>query len=928
MCRATHRSQLPVSNLKERIAALEQRNAESVQRATSPTPSITSNRDSTLSGPSNGALRDKIARFEKKGGVPVPRGRFGLGAPPTVEGPRKRGELYGNRIPVPVRTISGGTFPANRPGSILSSYDQRRSFSASSVITDFDDDHVDYSPISSPTFTLPPDSPDSATSLSSTPEVSPLLGDFSNLKQNVARGTSFAQALEVARKAETEKQERQNSTDLASRSPLPEVNGHIEMPTETPPIIVVSSEDVSPAIKTESTTANTVSIPLTPSIDRSPLEEVHPDKDLSDKPPETIIANGIPPGTTTITRNPLMDRGVARSGTPPLNIRKRTLVDPTPPSIVVKDLDTNAVPTEPQGPVSTVTPNPQAVEVHDISVSISDTHKKETVDSLSELEPKPAEVDRQIPSENVEMKPGVPETLPLPDIVILNEQDVRESAIAVDNPSINPNAGVWSPKAGLTLDSEKLNDQSPHLQSGMPECYLKMLTLNFNVDPVPLQVVTAPPGTLESFSTVLKAVTFPDSFLSPPGTGMSFESPSSGDSTLSSLGSHPMSMETSPQLVTQMLRMTPATGRGIPMFLPANQVPTRQSDFVHFPPTPEDETTNLGRISIESDPEDVHDLPSKQTFSAVVHRKVREIPSSANNKSSLPQTPQPQRVKRATILETPLSPGHGELAALLQEAVLLENTLTKGELPSENPEYEEEVRQKEKRAREEEAAAAARAKAEAEERSRVALASAQLQSKRDEPTSGRLKHTFLVPLSKARSQNRKEVHTTKADTFFSKSEEPLPVQPKSADLPSQSTTSSARAASATLPRVPDKQPSSSATQPAKKSPRFASLRKFGSVSRGATVDGSSARTSHSISSELSSDESSSVLNPENSLEFGQGTGSTLSFPLVSPKKTSNTIVRATSFAEKLWSRTRTKSGGSTLSSTSEVNGKTYSSSTS
>lgn len=47
-----------------------------------------------------GTLRDKIASFEKQGAVPVPRGSFGIGAPPVDDGSSKRkGELYGNRVP-------------------------------------------------------------------------------------------------------------------------------------------------------------------------------------------------------------------------------------------------------------------------------------------------------------------------------------------------------------------------------------------------------------------------------------------------------------------------------------------------------------------------------------------------------------------------------------------------------------------------------------------------------------------------------------------------------------------------------------------------------------------------------------------------------------------------------------------------------------
>ncbi|KIJ58325.1 hypothetical protein HYDPIDRAFT_56363, partial [Hydnomerulius pinastri MD-312] len=82
-------------NLKERIAALQQRNVSSGQHQTTQAASR-----SIPAVTGTGALRDKIAKFEEKGGVPVPRGSFGMGAPQLAENApaKKRGELYGNRI--------------------------------------------------------------------------------------------------------------------------------------------------------------------------------------------------------------------------------------------------------------------------------------------------------------------------------------------------------------------------------------------------------------------------------------------------------------------------------------------------------------------------------------------------------------------------------------------------------------------------------------------------------------------------------------------------------------------------------------------------------------------------------------------------------------------------------------------------------------
>ncbi|KAJ7119544.1 hypothetical protein C8R44DRAFT_982248 [Mycena epipterygia] len=79
-------------NLKERIAALQER-----ERATSP-PLNGHGPTVHVSAPAPaGQLRAKIAQFESKGGVPVPQGSFGLGAPPE-SAPKRRAELYGNRM--------------------------------------------------------------------------------------------------------------------------------------------------------------------------------------------------------------------------------------------------------------------------------------------------------------------------------------------------------------------------------------------------------------------------------------------------------------------------------------------------------------------------------------------------------------------------------------------------------------------------------------------------------------------------------------------------------------------------------------------------------------------------------------------------------------------------------------------------------------
>lgn len=109
---ATSRTYPSPVNLKERIAALQQRNV-------SPSPQQTSQFASkNLPSSGTGCLRDKIAKFEEKGGIPVPRGSFGMGGPQLAENApaKKRGELYGNRVQNIGRP--GGS-PSSRSGSPL-----------------------------------------------------------------------------------------------------------------------------------------------------------------------------------------------------------------------------------------------------------------------------------------------------------------------------------------------------------------------------------------------------------------------------------------------------------------------------------------------------------------------------------------------------------------------------------------------------------------------------------------------------------------------------------------------------------------------------------------------------------------------------------------------------------------------------------------
>jgi len=556
--------------------------------------------------------------------------------------------------------------------------------------------------------------------------------------------------------------------------------------------------------------------------------------------------------------------------------------------------------------------------------------------------------------------------LPPPSIVVHDDQISTPDLNSGQANVSNKRSEISLRKAALALDPEPLSNNSlmspPAVSGSMSAMSLTDVLSNYftggtnggqsfrSTTPPPLPAASplSPMATLayDAPATPPRPAKVnppdPQSLLSPPASGFLSAVPSSGNSSMgsvSSLGSRPMSMiEMSPSRVARATKMTPATSRGVPMFLPPNASGARKSDFVYFPPTPDAEETDFGSAVLHKPSRSMTDLAElsgkeSKTFTAVVHGKVRET----QKPQRVPETP--HKVKRSTISETPLSPGQGELAALLQGALWLEDSLDRGELPSDTP--VEDVEEEKLREEARRVAAEAEAKAQEEEKKKIAIAKAQLQAKRDEPTSGRLKHTFLIPLTKARSvHHRKEASSSKAESFPTKPRDDSALHPKSASLQDKSGAGNAKAESATgsatqlsHPRATtpeSKNPTNPALTPPKsaKVSRFASFRRLGSMSRPSTVYGHATRHSESVSSE---DSVPVVTPPENNLEFGTKkssspvnefgqipeNGSTTSFPSISPKKSIHSLGRATTFAERIWSRARTKSSGSNLSATSE-----------
>ncbi|PPQ99098.1 hypothetical protein CVT24_009365 [Panaeolus cyanescens] len=1207
----------PPTNLRERIAAIEQKAAGNVpsSRATSPTPSNASNSSSFQPAP---ALKDKIAKFERKGGVPVPRGSFGLGAPPSTDAPRRQGELYGNRIPPPSRVVSSSaTFNrfsrAASPGPSSAFHspngsptylpsEKRRSVSLSSPIGDTDS-QSNYSPISSPS--VPPllDSPSDAVTRPLSPEGLPSPdSDYSSFKPKIARGTSFQQALEIARKAESAKQngsvsplnppgqegdgtpetespiqespqqEEDDDDDIYATTPAqssasafsdsfsnevpnsateavvqraqsvitinePTALGTSEATTlsapdvaqvdeaqhqyRTPPAIYippVDNDEESAGTDTASSTTWSPAMPVQPSAAveeprrRSTLEPPSAHTHGGFRPNSEMVSAALEAGSLSPLPSPIfypvMSPDTAASvaakaehmnvDITPLTIRKRmqdmsiaeeslspsfyspespstnaspaghdgTILSPalsegslqqspTPPEIVVHnpvdkqeptipaptrnkpaDLDENLINQRPLSspPLSTnsasddlftdVLTNYFTGKV-DGQFPLSTPHKAGT----SNLPEPPMSPPATLAYDE---EPEVPRQHPPPPQVIqIPEAPQQQRSLAALAGAIQAHHPKQPPS--LTGLAEAIQTQQAPAANPVPqfETPQRRPTLRAHAEailqgPAPIN----PPD--------------PANFLSPPATAGILSGSSMG-SSLGSLGSRPMSMiETSPGRIAQALRMTPATGRGIPMFVPpTSQARPRKSDYYHFPPTPdkeqeheenggeenaveqpaeqeeeqqqpqepqevevvisqEDPNAALKRRGSEPDltsaaatAASVKQQPYMSSFKAVVHRKVRETPvvksatiGHTGRTRLIPETPQMKKVKRATILEPPLSPGQGELVMLLQEAVLLEDTLSKGELPSEPPvPYDQQAENQRKV--DEVAKLRAEAKVREEEKKKLEAAKQALQAKRDEPMSGRLKHTFLVPLSKAKSvMSRKEgpddaavppltpggrrsteqqqaqprkSHEThfplprksleslrskkSMESIKPRKSHDIPPPPKSAGihakensvyrgdipptpqlpisahpsrsqttlaLPEQTPRSKTPDSAGLPPEVPPKSPKSAG--------RFASFKRLGSISRSIQGSSSSGRYSNSTSSEMSSEDSApvAVTPPDGMNEFGMSDhhGHGMNFPSLSPKKSGGSIGRATSFAEKMWSRSRTKSSGSTLSAAS------------
>ncbi|KAF8630772.1 hypothetical protein AX15_002741 [Amanita polypyramis BW_CC] len=962
---ANSRIQAPQVNLKERIAALEQRNV---------TPNSPRSASSKPSGipqlTSNNALRDKIAKFEKKGGIPVPRGRFGMGAPPVDSGKqRKQGEFYANRIP---RAVSGGA-PKTGPGSQAG----KRSMSLS--VHGYG--HSD-SDVSTP--------PRSASPCTTDYDVA-----YDGLLSPDAMETAFSQTLgsydsPVSKRADAQ------VTPCSEASSLHVTQGDEETLDLFPQVIVTFSAPIADDLIDESVLPDDVT--TVPQSEVEEENELAVDTPISPNSRETEGDGQTPSG---LGPSPIPSPGVDKEEflshdgvTSPSKAEEESEADddvtPSPEPVEEEGQHVESVipspkPTEEQHPSTQEPAEEEEREISgDVETSLKPEQEPESQPVVDEVHA-PTSVSRSSSIRTLTPTPHAMHSVPIAD-------EETEPAARPDVPVISlsppPSAGCMvSPSVSSPQDFPSPQDsEQVHDGSSTQHSILSIGTRSQPVSPVgmagngPLSVqylgtqrfrrfseLDVPANLGASFSNdshsedtarhddssmtdtpseqVLQADSdsstgaIPTSPLSveapesparpaydPLGRRASMPSPSSfvpPSTSTSLLGMFsPLSSGTNEVATTH--GVTPVTDHEVSTFLPGSA-----GNYSLFPHTPDatnaefKESLLSGALSPISPSSRFRDPPrssgSRSTFRAVVHGKTKQPVSSPPLFKHLtgPQTPQTQKTWQPGKFD-PLSPNTGELTTLLQDTALLEDALMLGDLFEKLPQIKplseaskstEQIVTKpsEKQVMDKEG----------QQSQRRQMTRSEQFGEEGDPTLLKLRHTFHLPL-------RKKTKHWKASSTHAVLKDDLRYRPS---------LEAERSAGLSIPDPTFLQMDPAAkvedTSGGSKSPRprlLSGIKKL--TSSGSTkalhAPGSYPRHSVSTSSELSSEDSMPVVTPDQSADFlhsdsregtlsdsGQSYGSGVPWPSLSPKR--GGIARAASFAEKIWNRARTKSGGSTLS---------------
>ncbi|KAF9065447.1 hypothetical protein BDP27DRAFT_53584 [Rhodocollybia butyracea] len=648
------KTQVPPVNLKERIAALQQKNAAQTQRPTSPPLSTNSSSSSSVPQTNVAALRAKIAKFEKKGGVPVPRGSFGLGGPPDAgQGKSQTSrELYGNRIPAPVKSQTTGNNGSVKPqytgGSLVQQFT-----GTSRAPSPFSDGSSDkgsrFSPPSSPLEPLKP-------------------------IHTGRRGTEFSKAMELARKAEAERQQvyfREGST-----SPPPPIiaNRRFSSFLDDPPTIIVSPQ----------------------------FDETF-DPTFSDEP-ETISTAEAEASLDSISSAP--------SSSPPSSSFNLDDVSSAPsssaPDVTAGSSETVDLP-ETNGQDDEASLHPESFS----SIDRPDDEDGTQMASLAEVSSfsTPAEslaAAIELPAQEVFSASN----LPVNDSLKLSSQDIHRTLMAENE--TEPVPEVRLPM--LEQNAEVLNIHSPQdIQLSSP------ISTSPARDKSPLPEALTD-STVEEESSVVYTMepeTSTDTSF-PPTPNRTRDSFLSQQTLEIDIPSSRSSVTESPGHLTLAHRVSPLTSRAILPKPHSRPVP----DFTSAPP----QRKTAGRSQVDAEraktvipsawsdtlnPEGLEfgtaatrdqnkhprtfsssyaepdfnpsfDRNKSSSFNAVVHGKTRDVPAvySATLPRANPVTPIRHGI-RPPALEEPMSPGFGDLALLMEQSAQLEERLLNGEFPDE-----------------------------------------------------------------------------------------------------------------------------------------------------------------------------------------------------------------------------------------------------
>ncbi|XP_006457762.1 hypothetical protein AGABI2DRAFT_114802 [Agaricus bisporus var. bisporus H97] len=863
-------------NLKERIAALQHLSSTSNPP---PSPSLSTNNDASPSrqSPTTGVnanvkFREKIARFEKKGGVPVPRGSFGLGAPPLQDGHTKRqNELYGNRIPQPVRAASGlpGTpSPSGQShppsATVRPQGNNRRSYSLSSVHT-----------LMTSEFSGGADTP--LNSLSTEEPVhqsSVLSAESSGL--NIPDGQDQPLVMSPL------------PTTVAFQGEGDNVTGTTGLPLE---------KDAQMAVEAGAEVPRAPDNVVTPSA-------YSPDLDIKPKLPSST----------------------AMTDSPSFSLSSPSAV-PSSPHL---DTTTTVLPTLSPAPSTdktllqaTTLGNPPADPVLHQPAPISKGDLVSSDDDCTII------------------------NSPVKDVALESPQSISEGSTSFSHTAkeVNEKENLGA-KTAVKVDEGEADtgDKKP-----------PPLALELNNPVAMAQSISAVPSS-QPRNACKEAV---------QGTQQDTYSAVAADNDIAS-------SQTTPQATQNSL---PETSRSTSIKISSSLEPhthfeasLRPASMIkaisgsnHVQSAPKEEAEiERGSVTI---PDQQSYSSSRQSISSnrgVVHNKRRD--DLANSRSIVSETPQTRRASSAlpgngpssfhapvtatTIPSLPsvsASSGFGDLSDLLQSTFLLEQTLESGNLltepgiPAIVADDDGDVNGEIITTRPDGVEVRKLSRGEAEENKRTLE---KLQAKREEQAKSKLRSSFRNTLTRAVGGGNGGA-TSGADVTASsdagesvtaafQQEQPQyyskrfksPSVPHLLDSTPHSGTSRSKTPENQLGRA--QKPASLTSSKSAKS-RFPNFRRLTSSSN--SSEGHSrrlARSSYSTSSEISSEDSSPALitPPDVTTEFGEGVkgreGSGMSWRVSSPKKGKDSMSRAATFAGKIWSRARTRSGASTLSTQSSL----------